>query len=155
VALAGLHIGVHALQRPFPVPAPADRLPDYDAWHDACEWVRYSDIPRDARFITPRLSQTFKWYTGRPEVANWKEIPQDAEKIVQWWRRMGKLYGTGLRPAAKPWYESLAQSGTKRLRRLGELYDADYVITAARPPLDLEVEYDNRYYCIYRLREGP
>ncbi len=55
----------------------------------ACEWVVDSGkIPPGARFLTPRMAQTFKWYTGHSEVATWKDIPQDAQELVQWWARL-------------------------------------------------------------------
>ena len=38
------------------------------------------NTPPDAPFITPRLNVSFKWRTGRPEVVNRKDIPQDAAK---------------------------------------------------------------------------
>jgi len=154
ITVAAVHLGSHALQPPVRL-ATADRLPDYEAWYEACDWVAQGDqIPPDAKFITPLMSQTFKWYTGRSEVANWKEIPQDAASIVQWWRMLEDLYGTGLPPPGKPWHGSLAELGAERLKQLGEKYDADYVITVARPRLELKVMHRNRYYCIYRLSEG-
>ena len=163
--VATVHVGSHALQRPFPAPAPADRLRlhDDEAWYEACHWVAHSgSIPLDAKFITPRMSQTFKWYTGRAEVANWKEIPQDARGIVQWREMLKDLYGTDVQPP-QLWHEPLAELGAERLKQLGEKYGADYVITVARPlnlkvagpPLELKVVHKNWYYCIYQLRDGP
>ena len=85
--IAGLHVGTHSLERTVPRPPPADRLYDFAAWRVMCdEVVASAEIPPDARFITPRLAQTFKWYTGRAEVATWKNIPQDAKAIVEWRR---------------------------------------------------------------------
>ena len=51
----------------------------------------------DALFLTPRMSQTFRWYASRGEVVNWKDIPQDAKGIVEWWRRLGEIWGVGTR----------------------------------------------------------
>ncbi|MBN2473495.1 MAG: hypothetical protein JXB62_02715 [Pirellulales bacterium] len=152
VAVAGVHVGIHAVQRPFPESPPADRFVNYYSWRQACNWVaRSGRIPPDARFITPRMSQTFKWYAGRSEVANWKEIPQDAEAIVAWWRRIESLYATGLDGPEDRWHESLAEMGAARLQWLAAMYDAEYVITTRRPPLDLERVYRNRRYVVYRL----
>ena len=122
------------------------------AWQDACEWVaRSGQIPPDARFITPRLAQTFKWYAGRGEVVNWKEIPQDAAAIVKWKRRIDGLYVAG---RDRPHDESLADLGAKRLQDLGERYKAAYVITVTQPRLDLPVLYKNSTYIIYQLRRA-
>ena len=152
VGAAGVHLGIHAVQRPFPTPPPADRLPDYAAWRLACDWIAHSgDVPREAKFLTPRMAQTFKWYAGRAEVANWKEIPQDAEAIVEWWRRIDAIHATGNSEPRQHWYGTLAEGGAERLRRLGEKYQADYVLTVSSPRLPLQAVYRNRSYTVYKL----
>ena len=60
-------------------------------WKKVCDWVR-ENTDRDAVFITPRQQQTFNWYANRAEVANWKNAPQDAEGIIEWYRRMEACY---------------------------------------------------------------
>lgn len=156
IVVASVHVGVHAVERAIPTPPRADRLPNYIAWRQACDWVASSgEIPPGARFITPRMAQTFKWYAGRPEVGNWKEIPQDARTMVQWWRRMCDMHSTDSKVSWRRWRWSLAELGAMRLRQLGTDYDADYVITFARPRLPLEVVYENRTYIIYRLFSEP
>jgi hypothetical protein len=123
-------------------------------WRDACRWVAESrEIPPDARFLTPRVSQTFKWYAGRSEVANWKDIPQDAESIVQWWNTLLEIHGTGSPQRAYRWRAYLDELGPQRLRQLGERYDADYVLTIRRGRPVLPWVYMNDWYVIYRLRD--
>ncbi len=46
----------------------------------------------EAVFITPADQQTFKWYADRAEVACWKDMPQDAARIIQWDQRLTNLY---------------------------------------------------------------
>jgi hypothetical protein len=141
ILAAGVHVGVHMIS----LPLPTESAP----WQRACDWVsRSGQIPPDARFIVPEGARTFKWYAGRAEVANWKEIPQDAEAIVEWWQRIDDLY---IARRQKPGEESLADLGAERLKELGRQYEADYVITVAEPRLDLPVLYENRGYVIYRL----
>ena len=171
VVVAVVQVGSHAV--PLVTAAavgavpPADRLENFDAWYLACDWIAHSgEIPPDARFITPRMAQTFKWYTGRPEVANWKEIPQDALAIVAWWQRQKKLYAKGQCRPGDYWHASLAEIGADRLKQLAERYQADYVITVDRPRLPLERVYPKNgqpddlrtqppSYVIYRLRDAP
>jgi len=155
VCFATLHLANHARQRPLPMIAPADRLPSYPEWRMACDWIAESgNVPADAQFLTPRMAQTFKWYANRREVANWKEIPQDAESIVKWWRRINDIHASGSQLPEYYWQRSLAQQGAWRLRQLGEKYEADYVLTErTRPPLPLEIVYQNRRYVIYRLAD--
>jgi hypothetical protein len=155
VAVAGLHLGVHLLRLPGETLPPAyhlsDQVADYRAWRRACDWVAHSGrIPPGALFITPGEAQTFKWYAGRGEVANWKEIPQDAAAILRWWQRMQDLYIAGPR---QPMEQSPADLGAQRLQQAGEHYGADYVITTAQPRLDLKVVYENPSYVIYQLRK--
>ena len=74
----------------------------YLDWTAACAWIG-QNTPADALFITPREQQTFKWYAGRAEVANWKDVPQDARGLIEWKRRLSELYPRDPRaPPARP-----------------------------------------------------
>ncbi len=154
IVVAAFHLGDRAIDRIAPPPPRSHRIADFEAWHAACEWVANSgEIPPDARFLTPRLAQTFKWYTGHSDVATWKDVPQDAREIVQWWNRIRDIYAAGAPPPEPRWHESLAKRGAERLKQLGTKYGADYAITQrTAPPLDLPAAYSNRAYIIYRLR---
>ncbi len=164
-ALAVLHVGAHAIQRPVPQPPRAYRMSrhphrleryrsDYLAWRDLCDFLAAStDIEADALFLTDRMTQTFKWYSGQPEVANWKEIPQDAEGLVEWWRRMDNLHAARGAVPGEYWYRTLSEQPPERLRRLGGQYGARYAVTFARPALPLPVVYRNPVYAVYRLDE--
>ncbi len=145
-------------ERPiFPRPPRADRLPDWLAWRKACEWVAHSGrIAPEARFLTPRQAQTFKWYARRGEVANWKEIPQDARSMVQWWQRIQDLYATGSTLPGARYSDWLLTRSAASLGQLGVKYQADYLITLATGKrLPLPVEYENQSYIIYRLAGPP
>jgi hypothetical protein len=148
-----LHFGYFAGLRAIPQYPRAVRVPRYGSWRKACEWIVESgEIPPDACFLTPRLSQTFKWYTGRAEVVSWKDLPQDAHSIVAWRERLDDIYGTGLDDPWYAWHPGLMDLGSERLKELGEKYGADYVITRRWETLDLERLYVNQYYAIYRLK---
>lgn len=156
IAAAVLHVGQYAVRRPWPTPPRADRGVSYVSWRLACNWVVQSGkIPPDARFLTPRQSQTFRWYTGRAEVATWKDIPQDAASIVQWWRRLRELHGTRRREPQRMWRRSLLELGPQRLRRLAEKYEAPYVLVEYRPdgPIKAKPLYHNQWYAIYRTSD--
>ncbi len=64
----------------------------HENWVRLCHWIA-EQTPSDAIFLTPRQQQTFTWYSGRSEVVNWKNIPQDARFIVAWRARMTAAYG--------------------------------------------------------------
>lgn len=59
----------------------------YENWKKACQWIRMN-TRTDAIFLTPHQFQTFKWFAHRSEFACWKDIPQDAESIVEWRKRI-------------------------------------------------------------------
>lgn len=60
-------------------------------WQDICRWAADHTDPQ-ARFLTPRNQQTFKWYAQRSEVACWKDIPQDPASIVAWSQLLREIY---------------------------------------------------------------
>jgi hypothetical protein len=73
-------------------PAPAaDQQQAFADWLAVCRWARAS-TPTDEVFLTPRHQQTFKWYTGRAEVVNWKDVPQDTASLKEWHRRFQEVY---------------------------------------------------------------
>ena len=168
LVVAVLHVADRAVDRIVPRPPRVVRsdwphwsaaqsgrtFADFDCWHEACQWAADpNNIPPGARFLAPRLGQTFKWYSGHPTVVDWKDVPQDAGSLVEWRHRLEDIYSTGQHWPNPRWHESLAEVGAKRLKELGEKYHADYVITQRTdPPLPLDVVYDNHTYIIYRLR---
>jgi hypothetical protein len=132
-----------------PVP-PADvKLTDYPRWVDACEWIA-ANTPPDALFLTPRLNQSFKWRTGRPEVANWKDMPQDAAGIVAWYRRLKDIYYTKIEGAERT-LDSLGELGTEKVRELSIKYHAPFVLADRSQLLSLPIAYSNEEYIVYRI----
>jgi hypothetical protein len=127
-----------------------DKNVAYDDWVAACEWIAEHTEPAEI-VLTPRSSATLKWHTGRPEVATWKDVPQDARSIVEWWNRMGALHATG--DSDRRWFKSFSELGAARLHQVMEKYDALYVIVPLHDdvePLAIEPLYQNQSYAIYR-----
>ncbi len=153
ILVAAFFLGDRAIDRIAPRPPRSHQMVDFNAWCEACRWADESGkIPPDARFLAPRLGQTFKWYANRSQVASWKDVPQDAESIVEWEGRIKDIYATGL-PLPDRWYQPLAVRRAETVKQLGQKYHADYLITERTDPLlDLAVVYENRAYVIYRLR---
>jgi len=60
-------------------------------WIAVCEWVDRT-LPKDEVLLTPRNQHTFKWYANRAEVVNWKDVPQDAESLVEWSHRFYDVF---------------------------------------------------------------
>ena len=130
-----------------------EQVADFLDWINVCAWINDPQhVPHDARFVTPMMCQTFKWYAGRAEVAVLKELPQNAASIVNWWkaaRRPVTPWGTG--DEGRRWSRSLTELPPERLAETGARYEADYLLTSREPPLPFEKVYANRRYVVYRL----
>jgi hypothetical protein len=121
------------------------------AWRRMGEWVR-ENTPPDALFLAPRAQQTFKWYAQRPEVVTWKDVPQDAQALVEWRRRFDDIYG----PVGS---RGLTVYSDNELLDLARKYGIKYiVIERSRATRTLgfervypEASYENLYYEVYRL----
>lgn len=146
-----------AVARLTPVIPRADRVWDYWAWKDACLWIANSgEVPADARFLTPLMGQTFKWYAQRSEVISWKDVPQDAESIVRWWNCAVDIYKRDDSLSGRGLNDSLNRLDSRRLHYLGEKYDAPYLITFRWPrKREFRVLYENRSYIVYRMDLPP
>jgi hypothetical protein len=128
----------------------------YDDWRLVCRWVA-EHTPPDALFITPREQQTFKWYAGRAEVVNFKDVPQDAASLREWKRRLERLYP---RDAAHRQFDLGAFSDAE-LVELARQFQARYVIVdATRCPRRIglvrlypAVREQNRSFDVYRVPE--
>jgi hypothetical protein len=144
-----------------PSPSKADRLENVAAWRDVCQWIR-ENTPTDARFFTPRLSQTFKWYARRAEVATWKDVPQDAAALVAWWNRIQDVFATGSEQPEFRWRENVTDLEPKQLDALAEKYQAEYIVAPpGNPPPGWKVIYENKGYskknkgyAVYRRERG-
>jgi len=158
VVAPAAHVASYAWLRCTPT-APRTDPPGwyYSPWRRACAWIAEhpDEIPPDARFFTPLGSHTFKWYTGRSEVATWKDVPQDARSIVAWWDWIHEIHTSDSLAGDRQWHGSLAQAFACRtpdeVERLRTKYGADYVLTVRRPRLNYDLVYFNPGYVIYRL----
>lgn len=93
----------------------------HEEWQRVCRWIA-ENTPPDARFLTPRQQQTFKWRAGRSEVVTWKDVPQDARSLVAWKQRFRDVYPSGFD------WQGPAVYGFDGLLQLARSYDFDYVV---------------------------
>ncbi len=150
VAIVGVHLGDVTWRRWNHPHSRADRkMVHVDDWKDICRWIT-GNLESDAIFLTPRRNHTFKWRTGRAEVVTYKDIPQNAEDIVEWWRRMQAVYGYE-RMGSRPRWSPLAKRDEDGLLALGQRFDAQYLVTAWTPRLHLPMLYRNASFAVYRL----
>jgi hypothetical protein len=125
-------------------------------WQAVCGWIS-DHTPADAKFLTPREQQTFKWYAGRAEVANWKDIPQDARGLVAWKEILDELYPRDREHNR----QDLAAFGDAQLRQLATKFGARYIVidrTRADRRIGLPHVYplvreENSSFDVYRVPE--
>lgn len=131
---------------------------DVRNWRQVCQWAA-DETPPGTVFLTPMNCSTFKWYSGRDEVATWKDMPQDAKSIAKWWMRLRYIFGAN-NWNGQPQWKSLAETSNQNLRSLGTQYGADYVIvpkspddsrTSWPPTRDPDAVYENPSFAIYRV----
>ncbi|MDC0934674.1 hypothetical protein OAS39_00200 [Pirellulales bacterium] len=134
-------------RRPW-IPPAAKRTSDFAAWRDACEWVR-QNAPPDALFLVPWKGQSFKWYAHRADVVNRKDIPQDANGVIEWARRRDLAF-----PARMDGKLRMQLSFKKRsadaLRQIARQVGATHVLSADTS-LRLPIVYQNDHYAVYEI----
>ena len=118
----------------------------------SAEWV-VQNTPPDAQFLTPRMSLTFKWRTGRREVATRKDVPQDAAGLLEWWERMNDIHARK-KVEGRRWFKSPASIDTDRMKMLARKYDFQYVLSIYRDRLELPVLFRNDTFAVYAIPPG-
>jgi hypothetical protein len=116
---------------------------------EVCDWIA-AKTPTDALFLTPRLNQSFKWRTGRAEVVNRKDIPQDARGIIEWFKRLKDIYYTTDSGIEQP-LDSIGVRGTEKVRELAQKYHAQYVLMDRGQLLSLPIVFRNKEYVVYKI----
>jgi hypothetical protein len=148
------HLPFNVPLREAPPTRRGDKNVEYEDWVDVCKTaMKYSD-PGDV-FITPRMSATFRWYAERQQVAIWKDIPQDARSIVEWWQRMSDMHAIKSDEPITRWYESVTELEGTRLYDVAGKYGAKYVIVQLDkdlPRLRATPKYENSSYAVYEIK---
>jgi hypothetical protein len=131
------------------VPPADSKVTFYPDWVEVCDWIA-ANTPTDALFLTPRLNQSFKWRTGRPEVVNRKDIPQDARGIIEWYNRLKDIYYTNENGIERS-YDSIGDRGTETVRELAQKYHAQYVLMDRGQLIALPIAFRNEEYVVYQI----
>ncbi len=121
-------------------------------WIAVCDWVREA-LPPDELLLTPRNQQTFKWYSERAEVVNWKDVPQDAASLIEWRSRFYEIFplrlGTVRTTVRYPDLLKFKQQYNVRFMIVDHRYLAGSVPLVRVYPL--EPLQQNQTYSVYRL----
>lgn len=98
----------------------------YRDWLEVCDWI-VNNTDSEGLWLTPRNQQSFKWHTLRGELAAWKDMPQDANSVVEWAKRLEDAYPVDDQKALQPWT-------SERLWMLHQKYGIRYVLVDRRVP---------------------
>ena len=105
-------------------------------WLDVCRWAK-ANTPPDAVFLVPRGCDSLKWNAHRAAVGSWKEVPQDARSLVEWFKKMEALYTPLGDQSASRWNQPLCailiNKGRARFEKLAEEYQFDYIVSELPP----------------------
>jgi hypothetical protein len=123
----------------------AERWQRFIAWRQLCDWVQ-DYTPASALVLTPSRCQTFKWYAERPELVNWKDMPQDAVSLTEWQDRLQAVAATGL-------FDRTRITDESRLDELALKYGVELIVTPRRQvPLSLfPLVFRNDAFEVYRV----
>ena len=133
-----------------------------DDWIAVCGWIR-ENTPKTSKFWVPREAATFQWHARRSDVGVWKNIPQDAEGIVEWYRTMQNLFSYK-EDGTACWNRSLTillwWKTNEEIDRLRTEYGFEYIVCGIEPELSHlpilqrvypTAEHPNEYYAVYRI----
>jgi hypothetical protein len=124
-----------------PVISRANKFMNEDDWRDVARWAADHTAPGTI-FITPKSSNSFKWYSARDEVATWKDMPQDAQSVLQWYHRLDDVFTIhGLRDLSSKYGAQYAI-----VERSNLLWSDAQPIYAGKEPV-----YENASYAVYQL----
>jgi hypothetical protein len=141
--LCAMHLVRIAVDRVgHPAPPAVARVSNVEAWIDVCTWIR-DHAPPDAVCLIPRHAQSFKWYAHRADAVNWKDIPQSAVGVVEWWRRLADIYPTVDTGEGPIVLGSPEQWGARRASAVALRYGADYIVARSEPVLGLREVYSS------------
>ncbi len=104
----------------------AGRLRLHRNWLAVCRFVR-EHTPEDALFLTPFYQQSFKWHAQRAEVVNWKDFPQDANSILEWYRRVMDIFPNNTARSDITYWRD--EEIVEKMRR----YGAEYLVLQRLP----------------------
>lgn len=131
---------------------PEDQRRQFAEWIAVCDWISQNIHDHDL-WLTPRRQQSFKWRTLKPELASWKDMPQNASAVVLWNQRIDAAYVFDEWKQLQPWTED-------QILRIAKDYSVKYVLFDRRVmgqrypkweklyPTD---DHPNQIFSVYRI----
>jgi hypothetical protein len=134
----------------------AESRQQFAEWKNLCRWIRHNTA-KEAKFITPRNQQTFKWYAERAEVVTWKDIPQDATGLVEWRKTLSEVF------PPEGFSSDLAANTDAEILAIAKKHGASYIVIdrtrstrlIGLPRLHPDDEPLNPTYALYLISPPP
>lgn len=134
-----------ALFLPAPDANPSGMSPEVRRdWIATCGWLKVN-TPPGALMGTANEDWAIKWYAGRPEYVSFKDCPQDAAGIVEWWRRRQTLVA---------WSREARADGVLSVEELADLHaetGIDYLVVSRYSGFRIEPVFATGPFKVYRL----
>lgn len=115
------------------------------AWLDACHWL-HDHTPHDALVYASNEDWALKWYAERAEYVNFKDCPQDAAGIVEWYERQRRLS----RWSRENYVDR--QFSADEMQALHRRTKITHLIVSRFGPIDMSPVYENNSFRIYDIR---
>ena len=115
-------------------------------WIDACDWIR-RHTPEDALLYAANEDWSVKWYAQRAEYVNYKDCPQDAAGIVEWYRRL-----VFMSRWARENYDD-ARFSAAELQDLHEQTGITHLLVSRFGPMETAPAYANRSFRVFSITE--
>lgn len=146
---------------PFPLTrlsAPIRPHLEYSGGFEAIAFWARANTARDALFIVPPDSVTFRLKAERAIVINFFAMPFKDASILEWRERLYNFAGGRRLPlgytATAQLADAYRQLNREQLVRLAGQYQADYLVVEAGQRLDLPIAYRTTTHVVYRVQGG-
>ena len=116
-------------------------------WIATLDWIEGA-TPTESLLWTPDEDWAVKWFSERPEYVNFKDCPQDAAGIVEWYRRRVWL--------AK-WKRAAATDGvftSEELQRMHAETGITHLIVSRMGPIEPEPVFANASFRAFEVAQG-
>ncbi len=135
--------------------------PEITLRESATELMPVSEFARtetaaDALFVAPPDFALFRVTARRSLVADFKCVPFDDEGMSEWYARMSTCYGPiegGGMIEQSRMIERWAHVSDARLRKIADLWHADYAVLYAETSTELERVYEGQRFTVVDLRQ--
>lgn len=114
-------------------------------WIAVCHWLRDHTPPRSL-IACANEEWALKWYAERPEYVNFKDCPQDAQGVVDWWARRQELVR---------WSKAAKADGVISLDDLADLQQQtgiDYLVVSRYGPISPPPTFSQGAFRVYATR---